>query len=162
MFIALFATSIVSATTTISSVDYPESILEGEGIEIVVYFKYDSYGDYLIGPYVYVDYSINSISISGVLAIKHSISAISRATYLVFAIPTTNLIAGDVIRFQIRYKISTGFLDMAIETEEITSGTYRIDIKGVDQTSLSALGIGIALIMIVAIFTTKKHKLARV
>ena len=154
--IALFvATSNVSAEVNILSVDYPESVIIGETISVIVYFEYtDTNTHFFVGPHVELFYSINSLSVLDAFIVTAPVATGSRPASVSFTIITYDFQDGDILRFDIRYAI----LENNVGIDALVSGMFRIDIidQTVDETGLSIIGLTLALITVAAIVTRKK------
>jgi len=169
-------TSNVSAEVNITSIDYPEAVEVGEPIYVTVHFEYtDSHSFFLHGPTADLFYSINSLNIDeDAFYVTTPVDSGSRPPSLVFAIPTSALEDGDVIRFEIRYTV----VEQNVAIEDRVSNIYRIDIGESEQVTtdetttngerpktnipmsiLIAIGVILSLIVVVVIVNVVKKKI---
>ena len=132
------STSSVNADTQISQVDYPEEVEPGEVITVTVFFNYPTVYDKLLGPEVWLFYSINSFNIAeDDFYVTAEIAGLSRVESVTFDIPTSTLEIGDNLRFEIRYDwyIFTAYGEPPI-LGSVVSNMYRINIvESTEQTT---------------------------
>ena len=152
IFIILFVGQSVSADVNISSIDYPETVLQGEIINVTVYFEYtDTHASFITRPYVFLFYSINSLTVDDEdMYVSTPVVSGSRPVSVSFALPVSTIESGDTLRFRIMYD----YLIQNVGLYSVISDIYRIDIaKSIDETTteptdktgISMIGFGIIL-----------------